>query len=234
MKKTTVLLTCAGLALSLSAARAGDITGAITLKGAPPAEKEIDMGSDAHCGNPASKPTTHHYIVGAKGELANVVVYLEGVSGPSTGASAPAAVLDQKGCEYSPSILAVQTGQKILVKNSDPTMHNVHDIPADGSGNKEYNQAQLPGSADLTFTFAKPEMFLKFKCDVHQWMFAWVCVFDHPYFAVSAADGSFKIPNVPPGKYTLVAVHRKAGMVKQQIEVKGPEAVKTDFTLEAK
>ena len=59
-------------------------------------------------------------------------------------------------------------------------------------------------------TFDKPEMFLKFKCDVHQWMFAWASVFDHPYFAVSAKDGTFKIANVPPGKYTIQAAHRKA------------------------
>ena len=63
----------------------------------------------------------------------------------------------------------------------------------------------MPGGADLTYTFAKPEMFLKFKCDVHPWMFAWVSVFDSPYFAVSDKDGKFAIKNVPPGKYTIEA-----------------------------
>jgi hypothetical protein len=133
-----------------------------------------------------------------------------------------------------PQILAVQTGQKITVKNSDPVLHNVHDTPAAGSGNKEYNQAQLQGGPDLTFTFDKPEMFLRFKCDVHGWMFAWVSIFDHPYFAVSAKDGTFKIANVPPGKYKIQAAHRKAGTVTQEIEVKEGESAKADFTLEAK
>jgi plastocyanin len=234
MKKTTALLALAGLLAALQAATAADISGTVTLKGIPPAEKEIDMGADAHCANPAAKPTTHHYIVGSNGELANVVVYLQGITGKSTGASAAPAVLDQRGCEYVPGILAVQTGQKVMVKNSDSTLHNVHDLPADGSANKEYNQAQLPNSPDLTFTFSQPEMFLKFKCDVHPWMFAWVSIFDHPYFAVSAKDGTFKIANVPPGKYKIVAAHRKAGTVTQEVEVKEGQAAKADFTLEAK
>ncbi len=143
-------------------------------------------------------------------------------------------ILDQKGCEYIPSILAVQTDQKITVKNSDPVLHNVHNVPGEGSGNKERNEAQLPNGPDMTFSFAKPEPFLKFKCDVHQWMFAWVSVFDHPYFAVSGKDGSFKIANVPPGKYKLQAAHRKAGVVTQDVEVKEGEPAKVDFTLEVK
>jgi hypothetical protein len=143
-------------------------------------------------------------------------------------------VLDQKGCEYVPSIFAVQTDQKIIVKNSDPVLHNVHDIPGEGSGNKEKNEAQLPNGADLTFSFSKPENFLKFKCDVHQWMFAWTSIFDHPYFAVSAKDGTFKIANVPPGKYKIQAAHRKAGVVTQDVEVKEGEPAKVDFTLEVK
>ena len=112
-------------------------------------------------------------------------------------------------------------------------LHNIHDLPT-VAGNKEQNVAQMPGSADLTFSFAKPELFLKFKCDVHPWMFAWVSVFDHPYFAVSGKDGTFKIANVKPGKYTVKAVHRKAGPTTKEIEVKEGEPAKVDFTLTAK
>jgi len=234
MKKTTVLLALIGLA-ALQTARAGDITGTVTLKGTPPKEKEITpYKDDANCSKLSPEtPTTHFYVVGSQGELADAVVYLEGAKGPSTGASAPAIVLDQKNCLYSPQIFAVQTGQKIIVKNSDPVLHNVHAVPSDSSGNKEANQAQMPNGADLTFTFEKPEMFLKFKCDVHQWMFAWASIFDHPYFAVSGKDGSFKISNVPAGKYTLVAAHRKAGSVKQEVEVKeGPTTA--NLSLEVK
>jgi plastocyanin len=236
MNKTTALVIVAGIWVGSQIALAADITGTITLKGTPPKEKDITpLKEDATCGKLHSDmPTTHFYVVGPKGELGDVVVSVQGISGKSTGASAPAAVLDQKGCEYIPSIFAVQTGQKIIVRNSDPVLHNVHDVPAEGSGNKEFNQAQVPNGPDLTFSFDKPDNFLKFQCDVHKWMFAWVSVFDHPYFAVSAKDGTFKIANVPPGKYKIQAAHRKAGMVTQEVEVKEGEPAKVDFTLEVK
>jgi plastocyanin len=236
MKKTTALVITAGLLAGLSIAQAADITGTITLKGTPPKEKDITpLKEDATCGKfHTDMPTTHFYLVGPKGELADVVVFLQDISGKSTGASASAVVLDQKGCEYVPSIFAVQTGQKIIVKNSDPVLHNVNIQPADGSGNKGDNKAQIPNGPDLTFSFSKPELFLKFKCDVHSWMFAWVSVFDHPYFAVSGKDGSFKIANVPPGKYKIQAAHRKAGTVTQDVEVKEGESAKADLTLEVK
>jgi len=234
MNRITALLTVAVLAGVLNT-RAGDITGTITLKGTPPKEKDITpLKDDPTCGKlHTDMPTTHFYVVGSKGELADVVVSVQGVSGKSAGASASPAIIDQKGCEYIPQILAVQTDQKILVKNSDPVLHNVHDIPT-VAGNKEQNTAQMPGGADLSFSFSKPEEFLKFKCDVHPWMFAWVSVFDHPYFAVSGKDGTFKISNVPAGKYTLKAIHRKAGAATQEIEVKDGAPATVEFTLEAK
>jgi carboxypeptidase family protein len=235
MIKTTVLISLGACLTGMQLATAADIAGTITLKGTPPKEKDITpLKEDATCGKLHSEmPTTHFYVVGANNSLADVVVSLQGVSAQSTGPKAEPVTLDQKGCEYTPQILAVQTDQKILVKNSDPVLHNIHDLPT-VAGNKEQNVAQMPGSSELTFSFAKPEMFLKFKCDVHPWMFAWVSVFDHPYFAVSGKDGSFKIPNVPAGKYTLQAAHRKAGTVTQEIEVKEGAPTKVDLTLEAK
>lgn len=234
MNKTTVLFALA-ISATLATVSGGEITGTVILKGTPPKEKEITpLKEDANCGKlHAEMPTTHFYVTDSKGELADVVVSLEGMSGKSTGASAPPAELDQKGCEYVPQILAVQTDQKIVIKNSDPVLHNVHDLP-NVAGNKEQNMAQMPGGADLTFSFSKPEDFLKFKCDVHPWMFAWVSVFDHPYFAVSGKDGTFKIGNVPPGKYKIRAMHRKAGSVTQEVEVTDAAPAKVDFTLEAK
>jgi len=240
MKKSLVLLSLGLLAVA-QITNAADVTGTISLKGAAPAE--IDIGPTMTESSPdcaalyagRKLPTTHFYVVGKAGELADVVVSLKdaagnAITGKSTGSSAPAVELDQKGCVYTPEILAVQTGQKIIVKNSDPCVHNVHTSPVD---NPESNQVQMPGGADLTFTFAKPEPFLKFKCDVHPWMFAWVSVFDSPYFAVSGKDGKFTIKNVPPGEYTLVAAHRKLGTQTAKIEVKAGGAVQ-NFTFDVK
>ncbi|MGA2279455.1 MAG: carboxypeptidase regulatory-like domain-containing protein [Verrucomicrobiota bacterium] len=217
----TVLFIVAGLIGAWQIASAADITGVITLTGPPPPEKEITpLMENPDCAKMhATTPTTHFYVVGAKGELADVVVSLKGVTGKSTGASQPPAVLDQKGCLYTPQILAIQTGQKLVVKNSDPCLHNVHATPT-VPGNPETNQGQGSGAADLTYTYTQPEMFLRFKCDVHPWMFAWVSVFDSPYFYVSGPDGKFVIKNVPPGKYTVEAAHRKLGTQTQDVEVK--------------
>lgn len=219
---------------ALGLAPAADITGTITLKGTPPPEKEItELKSDVNCGPLRTEvPKTRFYVVGPKGELADVFVSIKGLNGKSTGATAAPVTIDQSGCEFAPYVAAVQTNQKLVLKNSDPVLHNVHPTPA-APGNKEENKAMMPKGPDLTFTFAKPENFLRFKCDVHPWMFAYVCVADHPYFSVSGKDGAYKIANVPPGKYTIEAVHRKAGSAPQEIEVKDGD-VKLDFTIELK
>jgi len=230
--KNALALLIAGFTVSLTA---GDLTGTVTLKGTPPAEKDITpLKEDATCGKlpGAATAKTTHYVVGAKGELANCVVIVKGVPGAkSTGASAAPMVVDQKACIYLPHIFAVQTGQKIVVKNSDPVIHNVHTTPT--SGAPEFNQAQMAGGPDLNLSIDKAENFLRFKCDVHPWMFAYATAVDHPYFAVTGADGTFKIANVPPGKYTVEALHRKAGAVSQEVEVKA-DGAKADFALDAK
>jgi len=226
MKKCLMLFLAAGLVVS-TGSRAADITGVITFKGTPPPEKEIvPLENDPTCGAlHTEKPFTQFYVVGPNGGLADVVVSLD-ITGQSTGASAVPAILDQKGCLYVPTISAVQTGQKIIVKNSDPCIHNVHTVSK--NGNQEHNDAQMAGGADLTYTFDKPEDFMKFQCDVHPWMFAWVTIEDSPYFCLSGKDGSFTIKNVPPGKYTITASHRKLGKETLDVEVKDSD-VKADF-----
>jgi len=232
MKKTFVFA-CVSAALLAISLHAGDITGTITFKGTAPAERElapIKEVPDCAALYPGALPKTKFYVVGANGELADVVLSLKGVPAQAAAADLAPAVLDQKGALYSPQIVAIQTGQKLIVKNSDPLVHNVHTKP---TANPESNQVQMQGGADLTYTFDKPEPFMKFQCDVHPWMFAWVTVVDNPYFAVSAANGKFVIKNVPPGKYTLVAAHRKLGTQTAEIEVKADGTLQ-DFTFSPK
>ncbi|HTB82422.1 MAG TPA: DUF2012 domain-containing protein [Candidatus Sulfotelmatobacter sp.] len=222
--------------LAAQLTHAGDITGSVTLKGTPPAEKELTpIRDNPDCSPlyPGALPTTHFYVVSSSGGLADVVVSLQGVPA-SSGASAPPVTLDQKGCVYSPTILAVQTGQKVLVKNSDPCVHNIHLNPKENQLDPSViNRVQAPGSSDLEFVFDKPEPFLKFQCDVHPWMFAWVTVVDNQYFALSDKDGKFTIKNVPPGKYKLQFAHRKLGTQTFDIEVKDG-AASQDCTFEVK
>src|ERR1700704_2774186 len=104
MKKTFALIIIAGFASSLQMASASDVSGKITLKGTPPKEKEITpLKDDPNCGKLHSEtPTTHFYVVSSDGGLGDVIVSLQGGAAKSSGASAPPAVMDQKGCEYLP------------------------------------------------------------------------------------------------------------------------------------
>jgi len=207
---------------------AGDVSGKVTFKGTP--KPEIVIPLTPTCGkiNPGA-PTTRHFVVSKDGGLANVFVYIKDAK--KTDPKGEATMLDQVGCMYEPYVLGIVAGQKLKIHNSDPEMHNVHATP---KINSEFNFAQLKGQVNEK-TFDKPEVAVRIKCDVHPWMFAYVGVVDHPFFAVTDKDGNFKISGLPDGKYTIEAFHQKShvaagvGIVKT-IEVKGD--TKQDFTIE--
>lgn len=213
----------------------GDISGKVTLKGIPP--KEIKLPLDAQCSKARQTPgeaTTRFYVTDENGGLAEVFITLNEVTGSFDMPSEPV-VLDQVSCEYTPYVLTARVGQKIVVKNSDPVLHNVHPTPK-VQGNPEYNKVQLPRGEDLEFTYKNAERFLRFKCDVHPWMFAYVNLVDHPFFSVSAEDGSYTIKNVPPGEYEIQAIHRKTHApkyegIKRKIVV-GPDGARADFVVD--
>ncbi|MBI3417713.1 MAG: hypothetical protein HY043_20670 [Verrucomicrobia bacterium] len=233
MKSKSTFIAAVTVCASLQLTSAAEITGKIILKGTPPPEKNIDgLKNDPTCGKSYTEmPTTHFYLVGKGGELADTFVYIKAGAKP-TDAPATAVTLDQVGCQYQPYVFGLQTKQKLLVKNSDPVLHNIHVTPK-AAGNKESNQAQMAKGPDLNKSFDASEIFLTFKCDVHPWMFAYACVVDHPYYAVSGKDGTFKIANLPPGKYTIEAAHRKAGAVSKEITVTGDNQT-VNFEIELK
>ena len=171
---------------SLQFAGAGDITGKVSLKGTPKAEIPIDLGPSCGPLNP-NKVTTRHYVASKDGGLANVFVYLKDAkAAPATGEGP---LLDQVGCMYEPYVIGVVAGQKFKVKNSDPTLHNVHATP---KINKEFNFGQpLKGQVNEK-VFDQPEVLVRVKCDVHPWMFAYIGVAENPYFAVTDKDGDRK------------------------------------------
>lgn len=217
-------------ALTGSFVTAAEISGKVTLTGTPPPEKQIQF--DPTCGKMHDKPvTTRHFVVGEGKGLGNVFVYVkEGAkSAPAPTAKGP--VLDQVGCEYTPYVMGVQAGQPFDVKNSDALLHNVHTLP---KFNKEKNIAQPVKGMTSTFVFDKPEVLVKFKCDVHPWMFAYVGVTDHPYQAVTDKDGNFKISGLPAGDYTVEAYHLKAGTKAEKVTVTADDKKALNFALEVK
>ena len=210
---------------------AASVTGRVLLRGTPPPEKVIAL--DPACGRLNTVPlTTRFYVAGEGGALADVFVYVK-AGAPATGPPAGRGpLLDQSGCEYQPYIFGVQTGQTLNVRNSDSILHNVHSLTKN-PGNRERNVAQPVKGMTTAFVFATPEVFVQFKCEVHPWMFAYVGVVAHPWFAVTDRNGNFALPaGLPPGQYTLAAIHRKAGELLQQINVSEDGAAPVTFTLD--
>ncbi len=131
---------------------------------------------------------------------------------------------------YVPHVTAMMVGQQLKVKNSDPTLHNVHSLSTvNGSFNK--GQPNVNDGELMDPQPKAPEVF-RIKCDVHSWMAGWVAVFDHPYFSVTGDDGTYTIKNLPDGDYTLQAWQEKYGTQEQKITVKDGKAT-ADFTFKA-
>jgi plastocyanin len=209
----------------------GSITGVIKFDGTPPAPKKIDMSGDAICASSPGEKSTDDTVV-TDGKLANVLVYVTGGKLADFSFPAPSepVVLDQIGCRYHPRVLGIQTGQTLKVTNSDDTNHNIHPTPAK---NAEWNQSQAPKGAPIEKKFGNAEVLIPVKCNQHNWMKAHVGVLDHPFFAVTAKDGSFSIKGLPPGTYTLVAWHERGdkGTEKTATITIGPKEAKTqEFT----
>ena len=222
--------TAPAAASAVDPATAATVTGAVMLEGPAPKNKPINMGAEPSCAaKHTSKPMTEEVIADG-GKLANVVVYVKEMSGKSFPAKTETVVMDQQGCQYTPHVVAVQTNQPIEVKNSDPTTHNIHPTPAN---NREWNESQPQGAAPLQKTFAREEIAIPVKCNVHPWMKSYIAVFSHPYFNVTGNGGSFEIKNLPPGDYTLVAWHEKLGTQEQKVTVAAKESKAVNFTFKA-
>jgi plastocyanin len=210
----------------------GEIKGVIKFDGTAPDRAKIDISQDANCVRAEGDKLADDVLVDA-GKLQNVFVYLKG--GPADrfdfGTPSDAVVLDQHGCRYTPRILGVQVGQTLEITNSDQTTHNVHPTP---KNNPEWNKVQSAGQAPFKENFKKAETLIQVKCNQHPWMTAHVGVLGHPFFAVSAKDGTFTIKNVPPGKYTLIAYHEKLGEKQMSIDVAAKESKVQDFTFSPK
>lgn len=211
------------------------LAGMVTLKGRPKAEIPIDLGPT--CGALQSKPvTTRHYVVGPKGELANVVVYIKSGLQRKFGPVQPGPLIDQVGCMFEPYISGVVAGQTFQVRNSDPTLHNLHFTPK-VPGNREFNIAQGVRGQVNTLSISLPEMFARFKCDVHPWMFTYISVFDHPYFAITDTNGFFQLPaQIPAGTYVIGASHLKtmvSGELTQEVILREGEqrSMQFEFTV---
>ena len=196
------------------------VAGRVRFAGEPPPRRVIDMSSEVACR--AASEHAHleeSVLVGEDGGLANAFVYVEsGLAAWRFELPDEVVVLDQRGCVYRPRVLGVRVGQRLTVRNSDPVLHNVHVL---AETNPPANLAQKKGGADLQLLFDRPEVTIPIQCDVHGWMRAYVGVVEHPFFAVSEHDGTFDLGRLPPGEYTVAAVHERLGRREARLLVRG-------------
>jgi hypothetical protein len=203
-----------------------ELSGFVTLRGTPP--PEIPIAFSPACG--ALHPpvfTTRHYVVNQEGGLANALVWL--LDAKPAPALVEPPLLDQVGCMFEPYVMAVVAGQRFQVRNSDPVLHNLHFTP---KLNRERNIAQARKGQIDSFVLPQPELFVRIKCDVHPWMFAYVSALDHPYFCVTDTNGFFQIPaGFAPGRYRVSADHLKTAPQVQEVELRGGERQSLHFEL---
>jgi len=218
---------------TVDTATAGTISGSVKLEGKAPAMRPINMSAEPYCQKAHSTPVVPPEVVtGAADALANVVVYVKSddLSKYSFTTPSQPVPLDQQGCMYDPHIIALMAGQTLEVKNNDQTTHNIHPMPKD---NREWNKSQPPGAAPIDDSFARPEMAIPVKCNVHPWMKSYIFVFKNPYYAITSKDGKFEIKNLPPGTYTVEAWQEKYGTQQQTVTVGPKESKEVSFTFKA-
>lgn len=216
--------------IKVDPATAGTISGTVTFDGAPPPRTEPSTESDPACAsaNPELLPDeVTQAVVVRDGKLANVFVYIsEGLKGSTPPPEKPA-VIDQQGCRYHPHILGVVAGQKVEFRNSDATLHNVH---SEATINRPFNIAQAVQGKIDTKVFNEPEQMIPIVCDVHGWMKCYIGVLPHGFFAITAADGRYTLPPLPPGSYTVTAWHERYGTRTATVTVGPKESKEVSFS----
>jgi hypothetical protein len=195
-------------------APAGVITGTVIYEGEPPPQAEPKRDSDPKCPQhgPDESLVIHH------GKLAGALVRIQNGSMGKHDAPKEPVVLDQNGCAYSPRVVGMIAGQKLVVRNSDKTFHNVWGTLA---GKELWNAGQAPGAAEITEdpSAARPGDVIELKCGVHPWMHAYAVVQDHPYFAVTDDKGAFEIKGLAIGTYTLESWHPVLGTKTLKVQI---------------
>lgn len=189
----------------------GSLKGRFVVEGKIPDPKPLPVTKDQFCID--EHPLDESIVVGEDGELANVVVFIRQgrrdkveVHPDYAAQLSEPVVLDNVGCHFLPHVMVVRTGQPMTLKNSDPVGHNTN--------LGVFNQIIPSGGESQTKIDRASPLPISVSCNIHPFMKGFVLVQDHPYMAVSAADGTFEIENLPTGKRGLTFWHELPGALK--------------------
>ena len=233
LMKTTGVAVSAALAATLTVAMdsgpserdgapdvKGVVTGTIVFDGKQPEVKPLVISAEQSKGCCAQgvemNTVDRSLLISDKGGLANVVVTLE-VPDEELEIPKEPVPFDQVDCRFQPHVKVLPAGATLIFLNSDEVSHNIHTYAAKNDGE---NKTVAPGNG-LKYKLEKGEA-VKITCDIHPWMLGWVYVSEANRWAVSEADGSFEIKDVPPGDYKLTIWHEKLGKAKATAVV-GPD-----------
>lgn len=251
-----LLIVIASILNSILRAGAPEISGRVMLVGTPPAEIRIVLDPSSAKLRPNGL-TTRHYVTSPGGGLGNVFVWIKsGVSSHTSPAAKDPVHMEIRGAQFEPYVVAVRTNHPVRFSSQDPSLENIHGTPH-APGNREFNFAiaqpttrvreswfralcrrvvtrRPPPRAGVDRVFPVAEPFIRIKCDVHPWQFAYVCVVDHPFFAITDDSGNFQFPaGLPPGRYVIEARHLRAGSATQEIVLARNERKRLQFALQA-
>lgn len=224
MSPKNAFLAALAAAVLPTAVRAESLSGVVEFTGTPPPVSKLDRSADDFC---AKKPSNDETVMVKDKKLANVWVHVtKGAPDAAAAADAPEVVVDQRDCNYSPRVQAAVVGQKVVAKNADPILHNVHTYLGPAT---VFNKGMANSEAKPITHVASKDGVIRWKCDVHPWMRAFIGVNKNPYQAVTGGDGSFKIAGIPPGTYTLEAWHEKFGAKTMQVTVEAGKPATATF-----
>ncbi len=204
----------------------GTLSGTVKYAGTPPAAPMIEITKDNEvCGKEKADPAL---VVGSGGGIAEVAVVVKASKGKALEVPAAPVTFDQKGCTYVPHVLAFPVGTTVAILNSDGILHNVHVM---GKENPEANRAMPKFQKKIDWKVEKAEWPIAVKCDAHPWMHAYWLSMDQPYFAVTDADGNFKITDLLPGDYEVEVWHGELGKKTEKVSIKPKEDTKVEWSM---
>ena len=211
------------------------VRGVVRLTGPPPARENVTVTGDPTCEEAyRDHPLqSSDVLVGPDGGLANVFVYVKhGFDALRFTVPAEPVILDQNACMYVPRVLGLMVGQTLLLRNGDPTLHNVHGLSS-FDRKRDFNFGMPRRGTEVPKTFDAPEVMYRMKCDVHPWMAAWIGVLEHPAHDVSDAAGAFELSRLPAGEYEIEAWHERYGTLRRTVVLVDGQAADVEFVFAA-
>ncbi|MGF1508586.1 MAG: carboxypeptidase regulatory-like domain-containing protein [Myxococcota bacterium] len=213
------------------------VTGRVTLSGTPAQPERAKFPQalatpDRTLCDTKRPLITPFYDTGPEGELAHVVVWIEGVRAGKPLTRSQGSMINED-CRFLPHVQTLDVGAKVQVENQDPIFHNTHAIYQD-QPITAFNLG-MPRKGQVALKRIRRPGTLKIQCDAgHTWMRAWIHAFQHPYHDVTGADGRFEIADVPAGEYVLHFWHENSGTLTRPLALAAGGTSEQEATFEAK